>query len=69
MPFLLNFVNLMDIQRVISRLEQGQWYRSMDIPFSSTASQSVAMPKSWDSVRKGERGKGNYLKPPVKLLS
>lgn len=47
---------------------RGQWYSGMDIPFSSTAIQSVGIPKSWSSVRKGERSKGNYLNPLVQLL-
>lgn len=40
---------------------EARWYSCTDIPFSSTAPQAVMTLKSWGSVRKEGKGKGNGL--------
>lgn len=46
---------------VIEQVEEAWWYMCMDIPFPSTTLHSVGIPKTWESVRKGGKGKGNGL--------
>lgn len=50
----------------LSEVEQGEglearWYSCTDTPFSSTAPQAVRILKSWGSMRKEGKGKGNGL--------
>lgn len=47
--------------RVVEQVEETWCHMCMAIPFPFTAPHSVRIPKNWEGVRKGGKGKGSGL--------